>query len=149
MSRRSDWLGLAEATLLLAGARGLIRFVPYRWWRRAMRPIGARALATERRDRANAMRVALLIRRAAPHMPFLANCLPQALTARWMLARRGTAAELHLGARDTASEIELHAWVTVSDIRVTGGEGEAVFAAFAATSRDGREQSEKLLAAPR
>ena len=41
------------------------------------------------------------------------TCLPQSLTLRWMLGRRGIASELKIGARKTRIGIHAHAWVEV------------------------------------
>ena len=47
--------------------------------------------------------------------------LPQALTARVMLERRGVPNELFIGvAKSDAGALEAHAWVTVDDVVVVG-----------------------------
>lgn len=133
-----EWSWMIEAALSLAWARLLIRFVPYRRWRRRMGPIGWNAGSTTlgEPDRARVMLVQRWVNRAAANVSFRANCLPQAMAARWMLARRGIATELHIGSRRAveASEtrpVDLHAWLMCADRCVTGHRERAEFSAFA------------------
>jgi hypothetical protein len=60
---------------------------------------------------------------AARHVPFEAACLPQALAAKHMLARRGVPSVLHFGLARAATadaSILAHAWVDADGIEVTG-----------------------------
>jgi hypothetical protein len=59
---------------------------------------------------------------AARRVPFEAACLPQALAAKRMLARRSIPAVLHFGVRrgDDRRALEAHAWVDTDGIAVTG-----------------------------
>jgi hypothetical protein len=58
---------------------------------------------------------------AARHVPFKAVCLPQAMTARIMLRRRGVASVLHFGAaKGKDKPIDAHAWLDAAGIEVTG-----------------------------
>lgn len=43
-----------------------------------------------------------------------ATCLPRSLALQWLLARRGVAADLCLGARKSGGPLPAHAWVEVS-----------------------------------
>ena len=137
-----EWPWMAEAALFLAVARFLIRFLPFRVWRRWMGPIGARGALPllAGKPRASALRTRRWIRRVAANAPFRAVCLPQAMAARWMLARRGIPTELHIGARSPAEigdsrPINLHAWLLCGDLCLTGAGERASFAAFAKPSR--------------
>jgi hypothetical protein len=59
--------------------------------------------------------------RAARHVPFKAVCLPQAMAARIMLARRGVASVLHFGAaKGKEQPIDAHAWLDAAGVEVTG-----------------------------
>ena len=137
-----EWPWMAEAALFLGIARFLTRFVPFRLWRGWMGPIGAQgALAPlAGKQRASALRARRWIRRVSANAPFRAVCLPQAIAARWMLARRGIATELHIGARAAGEAadsrpINLHAWLLCGDLCLTGAGERASFAAFAKPSR--------------
>lgn len=130
-----EWHWAFEALAMLAWARFLIRFVPVRWWRARMGPIGAQAMAPlDPQQRAQAYAARRWIARVSAHVPFSAMCLPQALAARWMLARRGIATELHFGARPAqsggAERYDLHAWLLCGDLCLTGAHGRDSYSEF-------------------
>lgn len=65
--------------------------------------------------------IGLAIRRAARIAPWHAMCYEQALTARWMLVRRGYRTVLYIGMRKGKRvPLEGHAWLRVGDYIVTG-----------------------------
>ena len=66
------------------------------------------------------------IETAARHLPWKPVCLPQAVTAQWMLRRRGIPSTVYLGA-DPARGYDAHAWVRVGALVVTGGPGQDRF----------------------
>jgi hypothetical protein len=71
---------------------------------------------------------------AARNVPWNAVCLPQAMAAKAMLARRGQGSALHLGAARASDGLTAHAWL------VAGGEvvvGEAGIADVAPLARFG------------
>jgi hypothetical protein len=65
-------------------------------------------------------RIGWAIETAARHLPWKPVCLPQAVTAQWMLRRHGIPSTLYLGI-DPARGYDAHAWVRVGTIIVTGG----------------------------
>jgi hypothetical protein len=63
---------------------------------------------------------------AARNVPWNAVCLPQAMAAKAMLARRGQGSALHLGAsRDDGGGLTAHAWLEVGGEIVVGETGVA------------------------
>lgn len=120
-----NWLAAAEAAALLAAYRLMIVALPNeRLLRRFGTPMvetAPDALGAE--DSAIVDRVRWAVGGISARTPFTANCLPQALTARSMLARRGLASTLYLGAAFTAdrSALRAHAWLRCGDRPVTGG----------------------------
>ena len=123
-----------EAALFLLLARLLVKYVPMRHWRHRL----TTAEESERgglppEGRRPGRKVARVVRRVARHVPFPAVCLPQAMTAQWMLRRRGIPSRLFFGARrrlrpesaphtdGSASGMDFHAWLTVGDDCVLGG----------------------------
>jgi hypothetical protein len=61
------------------------------------------------------------VRRVARRMPFRADCLPQAMAAKWMLRRRGVVAVMFIGgAKDANGLLETHAWLLAAGVEVTG-----------------------------
>jgi hypothetical protein len=76
---------------------------------------------------ATVSRISWAIETAARVLPWKPLCLPQAVTAKWMLRRRGIPSTLYLGT-DPASNYDAHAWVRVGGVIVTGGADERRFA---------------------
>ena len=61
------------------------------------------------------------VTRAARYVPFRAVCLPQAMAARLMLARRGITSTMHFGAaRGEDRPLDAHAWLDAAGVEVTG-----------------------------
>ncbi|MBX9797090.1 lasso peptide biosynthesis B2 protein [Sphingomonas sp.] len=120
---------LAEAALALAWARLTILLTPSmapasRWG--VLVPAddpgaGSGLIASDAHRLATARQIGWAVATAARLVPFRAVCLPQALAARAMLARRGTPSVLHFGARrDDARAMVAHAWLDAAGARVTG-----------------------------
>lgn len=77
--------------------------------------------------------VSLAVAAAARRLPFSTNCFDQALAARWMLKRRGSASTVVFGLRRGALGDGSHAWVVgESGGTVTGGSVAQEFVAVAA-----------------
>lgn len=110
---------ICEAALLLGLTRFFVAFLPFRWlgpWLR--KP----TVQLERSELSRQIGRAVLT--ASRHVPWQAACLPQALTAKLMLARRGQGSAVHLGAKlDENGALAAHAWLTCGGDIVTGGGG--------------------------
>ena len=86
------------------------------------------------RERLLVLEVRHAVTIAARNVPWNAVCLPQAMAAKAMLARRGHGSALHLGAKAEGDGLAAHAWL------VAGGEivvGEAGIAGMAPLARFG------------
>ena len=127
---------LAEAIWALATARFQLATQPFP--RIAQRlggfvtPAKARettaAWAAAPDDQATASKIGWAVTRAARHVPFGAVCLPQAMAAKTMLARRGIASVMHFGTmRDEKLSLSAHAWLDAAGVEVTGYPVEANF----------------------
>jgi len=70
-----------------------------------------------------ARRVAWCIQRLSPHTPTESNCYPQALTARWLLHRKGIPSTFYYGAAFEPGRPQLatHVWLRCGSHVVTGG----------------------------
>lgn len=69
---------------------------------------------------------------AARHVPWNAVCLPQAMAAKTMLARRGIASVLFLGLRrGREARVQAHAWLCSGRLYVTGYEPPMDFTCIA------------------
>ena len=113
---------VGEATVMLALARLVVLTVPFRflasWLRR--RPETASCDTHLLRAVGKAVTV------AARNVPWNAVCLPQALAAKAMLARRGCGSALHLGATfDPKGKLIAHAWLVAGGQIVVGAAGIA------------------------
>jgi hypothetical protein len=120
---------LVEATGLLLAARLRLAVQPFK---RIAKTLGTfvspaddriaerRAPAPEAQARI-ARDIGWAVTRAARHVPFDAVCLPQAMAAHRMLARRGIVSVVHFGARRSDEKpIDAHAWVDAAGVEVTG-----------------------------
>jgi Transglutaminase-like superfamily len=118
----ADRLLVCEAIVALAVARLIVLSVPFR----LMVPWLSRARKTSADDEALLLRVRHAVTTAARNVPWTAVCLPQALAAKAMLARRGHGSSLHLGAGfDEQGELIAHAWLVVGETIVVGTAGIA------------------------
>ena len=72
------------------------------------------------------MRVRQAVTMAARNVPWNAVCLPQAMAAKAMLARRGCGSSFHLGADfDAQGKLIAHAWLVAGGTVVVGAAGIA------------------------
>jgi hypothetical protein len=109
-----------EAALMLALARLVVLTMPFRlivpWLRRSP--------AARDCDETLPRAVGQAVTRAARNVPWNAVCLPQALAAKAMLARRGCGSAFHLGAKlDPDGQISAHAWLIAGGRIVVGASG--------------------------
>jgi hypothetical protein len=102
---------------------------------------------------AEARRVSWAVRRASSFTPWKSNCFPQAITAQFLLRRRGIPSTLYLGgALDGPDSMKAHAWLRCGPWMVTGGRGHrhfGVVAMFATCDSRGRTSLKAKLRRPR
>jgi hypothetical protein len=130
--RRKFWTFLAmsgadrrlvlEAIAMLGLARLIIITFPFGF----MASWLSRAPKTGACDEILLLSVRRAVTTAARNVPWNAVCLPQALAAKAMLARRGCGSSFHLGADfDAQGKLIAHAWLMVGDVVVVGAAGIA------------------------
>jgi hypothetical protein len=114
------WLAIARLGLLVVPFPRLARLIGD--FMSPDDPRVARALAGASPERAAlAATIGQIVTEAARAAPFRAVCLPQALAARAMLARRGVASVLYFGAaRGEHKPFDAHAWLDAAGVEVTG-----------------------------
>ena len=108
------WL-FTQAIVLLPLNVVALRLVGFRRWLAiltALAPAQGRPAAPA--DETTARHAARLVKAAAAHGLYRANCLPQSLAIWWLLRRRGIESDLRIGARKEAGRFEAHAWVDYS-----------------------------------
>ncbi len=109
---------LLEAALLTLLAKVAVRVVPFEWLMRSVvelpGPVGVGQAALARDIGRTVWRVA--------NRPFRwAVCLPQALAAHWMLARRGVGSQIRFGIWRTEDGLTSHAWLMCGRVCILGG----------------------------
>jgi hypothetical protein len=120
--RGADRLLVCEAMLTLALARLIVLTLPFRF----MTPWLSRAPETSSTDQALLSRVRRAVTVAGRNVPWNAVCLPQAMAAKVMLARRGCGSSFHLGAHfDAQGKLIAHAWLVAGGTIVVGAAGIA------------------------
>jgi Transglutaminase-like superfamily len=111
---------LLEAALLLGVARLILVTVPFG----RIAPWLQRAPDSPEPDTATVLDVRQAVTVAARNVPWNAVCLPQAMAAKAMLARRGQGSALHLGAgKAEAGGFMAHAWLVAGGEIVIGEDG--------------------------
>src|SRR5262245_42951525 len=114
---------VAEAAVMLAAARATLAILPFRWfepWLSLNRAGDAPSNPLLVR------RVRSAVNIAARNLPLKVVCLPQAMAAKVMLARRATRSSLWIGTtRADDGELILHAWLEAGGMIVTGEAGRA------------------------
>jgi hypothetical protein len=109
-----------EATIALAVADLAVRILPSR---RVAALLGTTSRQPPSRRpaarTAEAMRIGLMVDRAAARLPWHPVCLPQAIATRWLLRRRGIRCVSHLGVVER-HPFSAHAWITVDGAIVQG-----------------------------
>lgn len=124
------WLG--PVWLLLGLCRLVILTVPLRhqspFYGRDIGICPWVPLATPR-EIARARDIRRVIGLAASYSPWIANCYPQALTARVLMGLYGLPYAIHFGLRRDAEnrEVAAHAWVVCGPVDVTGGQSFATY----------------------
>lgn len=118
-SSAERWL-ICEAALMLGLARIVVLAVPFRvtalWLSRAPETLSC--------DTALVARVRKAVTTAARNVPWNAVCLPQAMAAKAMLARRGCGSAVHFGATfDANGKLIAHAWLVAGGTTVIGAAG--------------------------
>lgn len=128
-----------EAGGLLTLARLMVNLVPLSFWRNqiAVSPdaeVRSQPLSPRQREIAIAVRHS--IARVSRNLPIEFVCLPQALTARWMLARRNVPCKLFIGTkREAEAEREFHAWLKSGRTMITGDCEEDDYVVFGSQAR--------------
>ncbi len=129
-SRTERYLFL-EAGILLGLARLALRLLPFQKIARRI----SQAVPNGRPkvlDSQTLLQIGWAVNAAARHAPWDSACLAQALTAHWMLERRGLASTIYLGVkRDDQGRLCAHAWLKAGGQILTGESGHEEFTVLA------------------
>jgi hypothetical protein len=111
---------ICEAVVMLGLSRIVVLTVPFRVLTKWL----SRAPDAPASDQALIVRVRQAVTTAARNVPWNAVCLPQAIAAKAMLARRGQGSAFHFGASlDPNGKLIAHAWLECDGQIVTGAAG--------------------------
>lgn len=108
---KADFL---RALLLLPLIRTSLRLRGFRKTQKSLQRyvVGpSRAASAQAEAEADARQTCRMVLAASRRLYKPGNCLERSLTLWWLLARRGIAAHLRIGARKTGEKFEAHAWV--------------------------------------
>jgi transglutaminase superfamily protein len=108
-----------EAVLLLGVSRLVLLALPFG----RIAPWLQRAPDSGSGDTATVLAVRQAVTVAARNVPWNAVCLPQAMAAKAMLARRGQGSALHLGTAMVEDGLAAHAWLVAGGEIVVGEAG--------------------------
>jgi hypothetical protein len=120
-----EWQLLAEAGVLLGIARLAVWFVPFR---RLAAHLGDEMVESPPVDteeqRAAALPIGWAVRTLGRRLPWMSQCLVQAVAATWMLQHRRIPSTLYFGlAKESDGKLKAHAWVRSGEKILTGAKG--------------------------
>jgi Transglutaminase-like superfamily len=118
---RLEKILLIESLLLLPLTALTMRALGFRRWKSILmtmsRIVERDSAIKEKFDFLKALPTAEMVKVAARHGIYHANCLDQSLVLWWLLARQGIESDLRFGARKDDG-FEAHAWVEVEGVPV-------------------------------
>lgn len=136
----AEWLLLGEAIMLLLWTKLRLHGFPFA---QLAPELGIRQAETLRTipeaDRRLVSKISWAVLTGARYVPLRLVCLPQAMAAGTMLARRGVSSTLYLGVRlDNVNALTAHAWLRAGGKWVTGNDarrGQTTVGCFARINR--------------
>ena len=131
---------LVEATCALAVARLALLCFPFRWIAGWFGHAGSESGTTiSSLKEAEARHVGRAVETMANHVPWKSLCLVKAISAWWMLSRRGITGTVYFGvANDPCKSFSAHAWLRCGDRIVTGEKGYKQYRVLACFSKGER-----------
>ena len=133
-----EWRLVFEAGGYLFAARLAVWFIPFRHLaKRLGKKMGESPTSETERQHSEASLIGWAVRGLAQRLPWMKQCLVQAVAATWMLQRRRIPSTLYFGlAKDPNNQLKAHAWVRSGTLVLTGAQGRdhyKVVATFAAS----------------
>lgn len=122
LARLEKWV-LVEACLYLTLSCVVIKLIPFRW----ISSYFGQHMSISSDDEVNGVdeKVVSVVRqsvlRAQYHLPWKSVCLPVAMTAKFMLGRRGIKTTLYMGVKKgELGKLSAHAWLRAGELIVMG-----------------------------
>jgi hypothetical protein len=115
-------LGFFEACLVMVFSIIAIKIVPFRFLSRCLGTHMASSPAVNKATNEQSIYlVQKSIDRVSNNFPYKVICMPEAMTAKLMLARRGIDSTLYMGVKKNESgDLAAHAWLRAGEIFLTG-----------------------------
>ena len=134
-----EWRVLVEAGGWLAAARLAVWFMPFRRLAKGLGKKMAESPTTETEvQRSSAILISWAVQGLGQRLPWMSQCLVQALAATWMLQRRCIPSTFYFGlAKDPSKQLKAHAWVRSGTLVLTGAQGRDQFKAVATFAASG------------
>lgn len=118
----TDYLLFAEAWLLLAIARLMLVFLPFKKIIPVLGNIQGKDEQSYRANDSKLLSVKLSIERGGRYSPWRTRCFEQALAAKMMLKRRRFVSTVFFGVcKDGDNKLNAHAWLQSCGQIITGG----------------------------
>ncbi len=133
---RAAKLEFVRAALLMLLIRMSLRLRGFRATQKSLQMcigLDVRTLS-ESTAEAKTEQVCRMVLAAARHSPMRVTCLERSLALWWLLARRGIATRLRIGARKSGENFEAHAWVERNGEAI--GEPEGAHFHYAAFTKE-------------
>jgi hypothetical protein len=118
-----DYFLFAEAWLLLAVARLMLVFLPFRKIMPLLGKPGSNTTFEPQNDNLTLSAIKLAIMRGCGYSPWRTKCFEQALAAKMMLKRRGFISTVSFGVYkdNDSNKLNAHAWLQCGQQVLTGG----------------------------
>lgn len=112
----------AEAWLLLAIARCMLVFLPFKKIVPVLGKLEGKGVADQKDNSNFLFQIKLAIARACRYSPWRTKCFEQALAAKMMLKRRSFISTIFFGVyKDADNKLNAHAWLQTGEQIITGG----------------------------
>lgn len=121
----AKWRLLFEAGALLVAARLAVWFVPFRRLAKGLgKTMVESPVAETEIQRSLATPIGWSVCELGKRLPWMSQCLVQAVAVTWMLQRRRIPSTLYFGlAKDPDKQLKAHAWVRCGTLVLTGAGG--------------------------
>ncbi|HEX8448877.1 MAG TPA: lasso peptide biosynthesis B2 protein [Allosphingosinicella sp.] len=141
----ADRLVALEMLVWLAGARMIVRTVPFRSLSRRLARILPASASSRVPEPAQLQRLGRVLNALGARVPWRCQCLERAIAGKLFLRVRGYPSTIFLGVsrRERQHELQAHAWLRCAGLPVVGEEGAgrdwSVVASFPDEAAPGRE----------
>lgn len=118
---RQRWFAV-EAFCLLGFTRAASYWLPFRYLIPYLGAVQQESLEAVKPSQVQMVeQIGWIVRALSHYTPWTSNCMAQAMTAKFMLRRRGIHSTLYIGVSKMDALLAGHAWLRVGTSIITGG----------------------------